>query len=117
MLAFGLCAYTTLQTLFYIFERKPLTRMNKSELIQKMAATAGVTQENAGRVLDAFLKTVEDELASKGSVSLVGFGSFGVAHRAARTGRNPLTGGALNIPGRNAVKFTPGKALKDAVNA
>lgn len=91
--------------------------MNKADLIQKMAATAGVSQDNAGRVLESFMQTVQHELARKGSVALVGFGSFTVGARAARSGRNPITGAVVVIPARQAVKFTPGKALKDAVNA
>lgn len=90
--------------------------MNKADLIQRMAADAGVSKDNAGRVLESFMRTVQHELARKGCVALVGFGSFTVGARAARSGRNPITGAVVEIPARHAVKFTPGKALKDAVN-
>ncbi len=91
--------------------------MNKSELIEKVAAAADLPKAAAGRALDAVLETVTEALKEGDSVVLVGFGTFAVKDRAARTGRNPQTGKAIEIPAAKVPGFKPGKALKDAVNA
>jgi len=91
--------------------------MNKSQLIEKIAAGADISKADAGRALDAFTSSVSEELASGGDVALIGFGTFSVSARAARAGRNPQTGATIQIAASNAPKFKAGKSLKDAVNA
>ena len=90
--------------------------MNKSELVAKVAVEAGVSQVEAARVLDAITNTIGNELKSGGNVALVGFGTFQVTAKAARAGRNPSTGAAIEISARNAPTFKAGKTLKDKVN-
>ena len=90
--------------------------MNKTELIEHISAKADLSKADAGRALDAFIGAVQSTLKKKGTVTLVGFGTFSVSERAARTGRNPRTGEAINIEQARVPKFRPGKALKDAVN-
>lgn len=90
--------------------------MNKSELIDSIAAQADVTKAVASSVLDAFTSTVTNELKSGGQVTLVGFGTFQVKERAARTGRNPQTGKEIQVPAAKVPGFKAGKGLKDAVN-
>jgi DNA-binding protein HU-beta len=90
--------------------------MNKSELVDSLAAAAGLTKADAGRALDAFVKSVTRALKKGDTVSLVGFGTFSVRKRAARTGRNPRTGQAIRIAASKNPAFKAGKALKDAVN-
>lgn len=90
--------------------------MNKSELIDAIAKEAGLTKADAGKALDAITSSVAGALKSGDSVSLIGFGTFKVSKRAARTGRNPRTGQELKIAASNAPVFSAGKALKDAVN-
>jgi len=90
--------------------------MNKSELVAKVAAEAGVTQADANRVLDAITNTIGSALKSGDNVALVGFGTFQVTKKAARTGRNPSTGATIQIAARNAPVFKAGKTLKDKVN-
>lgn len=90
--------------------------MNKSELIEVIAKDAEISKAAAGRALDAAISAVKKALKKGDSVTLVGFGTFGVGKRAARTGRNPRTGAALKIKAAKVPKFRPGKALKDAVN-
>jgi len=90
--------------------------MTKAELVEKMAADAGISKAAAGKALDAFTDSVKKALKKKdGRVTLVGFGTFSKVRRKARKGINPQTGEKIKIKARNAVKFTPGKALKDAV--
>ncbi|MBL4832619.1 MAG: HU family DNA-binding protein [Pseudomonas sp.] len=91
--------------------------MNKSQLIEKIAHNTDITKAEAERALNAFTGAVTEELASGGDVALVGFGTFSVSARAARTGRNPKTGEPLQIAATNVPKFKAGKGLKDAVNA
>ncbi|KGJ92150.1 HU family DNA-binding protein [Colwellia psychrerythraea] len=91
--------------------------MNKSQLIEKIAHGADISKADAGKALDAFTEAVTAELKSGGDVALVGFGSFSVGDRAARTGRNPQTGAAIDIAAAKVPKFKPGKALKDACNS
>ena len=90
--------------------------MNKSELIERMASDADISKAAAERALESFTTAVQTTLKKGGTVALVGFGSWSVTKRAARVGRNPKTGEALKIKARKAPKFTPGKALKDALN-
>lgn len=90
--------------------------MNKSELIDAIASASELTKADAGRALDAVLEAVTNALKEGNQVTLVGFGTFLVKERAARTGRNPQTKEELHIPASRVPSFKPGKALKDAVN-
>ena len=90
--------------------------MNKSELIDHIAKQADISKAAAGRALEAVIGGVKATLKKNNSVSLVGFGTFSVSKRAARTGRNPRTGAAIKIKSAKVPKFRPGKALKDALN-
>ena len=90
--------------------------MNKSELIDHVATSADLSKAAASRALDAIIGAVKTTLKKNGTVTLVGFGTFSVGKRAARTGRNPRTGDAIKIKAAKVPKFKPGKALKDAVN-
>lgn len=91
--------------------------MNKTELIAAMAEKSGLSKKDAEAALKAFTETVAEELRTKGGkVQLVGFGTFEVAERAAREGRNPQTGKVMKIKASKAPKFKAGKALKDAIN-
>ena len=90
--------------------------MKKVELVEAVAKKAGLTKADAGRAVDATIEAVTKALAKGDKVPLVGFGTFGVSKRAARTGRNPQTGAEVKIPARNAVTFKAGSALKEAVN-
>ena len=90
--------------------------MNKSELIEAIAASADIPKAAAGRALDAMIDSVTDSLKKGDSVALVGFGTFTVKERAARTGRNPQTGKPINISAAKVPSFKAGKALKDSVN-
>lgn len=91
--------------------------MNKSELIDAIAAQADLPKAAAGRALDAMIDSVSEELTKGEQVVLVGFGTFSVKERAARTGRNPRTGEPIQIAAATIPSFKPGKALKDAVNS
>ena len=90
--------------------------MNKSQLIDKIAADAELSKAAAGRALDSFIGTVTEALKSDDQVALVGFGTFTVRERSARTGRNPQTGQTIQISAAKVPAFKAGKALKDAVN-
>jgi DNA-binding protein HU-beta len=90
--------------------------VNKSELIDAIAASADIPKAVAGRALDAVIESVTGALKADDSVVLVGFGTFAVKERAARTGRNPQTGKPIKIEAAKIPSFKPGKALKDAVN-
>ena len=90
--------------------------MNKAELIERIATAADISKLSAGRALDAALEGIKSALVQGEEVSLVGFGSFHVTQREARTGRNPRTGEAISIEASKQAKFRPGKALKDALN-
>ncbi|MBF0585031.1 MAG: HU family DNA-binding protein [Magnetococcales bacterium] len=89
--------------------------MNKSELTAKVAETTGMTSAQAEQAINALVATVKETLASGGQVTLVGFGSFSVAERAARTGRNPRTGAAIQIAANRVPLFKAGQTLKAAV--
>lgn len=90
--------------------------MNKSELIDAMASKADISKSSAGEALDAMLEAITTTLKKGDSLALVGFGTFSVGERAARTGRNPRTGEAIEIKASKNAKFKAGKALKDALN-
>ena len=91
--------------------------MNKVELVASMAEKAELTKVDAEKALKAFIDVVTEEMKKGGKVQLVGFGTFEVSERVARTGRNPQTGKTIEIKASKAPKFKAGKALKDAVNA
>lgn len=91
-------------------------RVNKTELIEEIAKSADITKASATRALDAMMEAVTNSLKNNDSVTLVGFGTFSVGERAARTGRNPRTNEAIKIEAAKVPKFKAGKALKDAVN-
>ena len=89
--------------------------MNKSDLVDAVAGRADMSKAEAGRAVDAVLGSVGDALGNGDSVSLVGFGTFSVRHRAARMGRNPQTGATMQIAAPKVPGFKAGKALKDKV--
>ena len=89
--------------------------MNKQELIKGLSEKAGVSQKDAGAVLEAFIESVTETLKAKDKLTLIGFGIFEAVERGARVGRNPKTGEEINIPATVSPKFKPGKALKDAI--
>lgn len=89
--------------------------MNKTELIAAMAETSGLSKKDCESALTAFITATENALKEGDKVQLVGFGTFEVKERAARTGRNPATGTEIEIPASKAPAFKPGKALKDAI--
>ena len=90
--------------------------MNKSELIEHIAQQAEISKAAASRALEAVIGGVKDTLKKNGSVSIVGFGTFAVTKRPARSGRNPRTGAAIKIKAAKVPKFRPGKGLKDHLN-
>ena len=90
--------------------------MNKSELIDQIATQADISKAAAGRALDAAVSAVKNTLKTNGTVTLVGFGTFYVGKRAARTGRNPRTGATIKIKSAKVPKFRPGKGLRDGIN-
>lgn len=89
--------------------------MNKAELVAKIADEAGITKTQANDALNAFTTTVQKTLKKGDKVTLVGFGTFSVTKRAARTGRNPRTGAPLKIKAKKVAKFKPGKELSDKI--
>ena len=90
--------------------------MNKTELTDAVAESTDLTKADAARAVDAVLGTISNSLAGGNQVAIVGFGTFQVRDRAARTGRNPQTGAEIQIAAAKVPAFKPGKALKDAVN-
>jgi len=90
--------------------------MNKATLIEKMAQDAGITKTAAATAVDSLIQGVTGALKKNQRVTLVGFGTFGVHKRKARTGRNPQTGEAIKIKAKRAVRFKPGKQLESALN-
>ncbi len=90
--------------------------MNKTELVDAVAAAADLSKASATRAVDAVIDSVTQSLKGGDTVTVVGFGTFLVRERAARTGRNPQTGQAINIAASKVPSFKAGKALKDAVN-
>ena len=89
--------------------------MNKTELVEAIATGSGVTKADASRVLEMFMSTVTEVLQGGDQVVLPGFGSFAIAHRSARMGRNPATGEEIQIKAARVAKFKAGKKLKEAV--
>ncbi len=89
--------------------------MTKADLIEKMASDADISKAAAGKALDSFVDAVVKTVKKGNKVALVGFGTFSVSKRKARTGRNPRTGEAIKIAARKVPKFSAGKAFKDAV--
>lgn len=89
--------------------------MNKDSLIGAMAEKSGLTRKDCEGALNAFVDSVSDALAKKEKVTLIGFGTFSVVTRAARTGRNPSTGAPMDIPAKDVPKFSPGTSLKEKV--
>jgi DNA-binding protein HU-beta len=89
--------------------------MNKGELVEAIAQDAKITKGQAQDAVDSFLAHVRRSLRRGDKVTLVGFGTFSSSQRAARTGRNPQTGAPIRIPAKKVARFTPGKALKDAI--
>ena len=90
--------------------------MNKAALVAAIAEKAEISKQDSEAALKAFTDVVAEELKKGEKIQLVGFGTFEVAERAARTGRNPQTGAEMTIPAAKAPKFKAGKALKDAIN-
>lgn len=90
--------------------------MNKTELVAAIAAKAELSKKDSEKALKAFMETVSEQLKKGEKIQLVGFGTFEVVKRAARTGKNPQTGKAIKIAASKAPKFKAGKGLKDAVN-
>ncbi|SFT40945.1 DNA-binding protein HU-beta [Lishizhenia tianjinensis] len=90
--------------------------MNKAELIEAMASDAGLSKADAKKALDGFINATTDALKKGDRISLIGFGSFSISERAARTGRNPQTGKEIQIAAKNVVKFKAGADLQDKVN-
>ena len=89
--------------------------MNKAQLVDAIARDSGLSKTDAKKALDAFIKNTTDALKKKDRVALVGFGSFSISKRSARTGRNPQTGQEIKIPEKNVVKFKPGTDLSESV--
>ena len=90
--------------------------MNKAALIEKMAADADITKTAAASAVDSLIEGITGALKKNQRVTLVGFGTFGVSKRKARTGRNPQTGETIKIKAKRAVRFKPGKQLDSALN-
>ena len=90
--------------------------MNKADLIEKIAASTGISKTAAAAAIDTFIDSVTSALKKGDRVTLVGFGTFSVSQRKARNGRNPQTGGVIKIAARRVAKFTPGIELKKHVN-
>ena len=90
--------------------------MNKGDLINSIAEGANISKAQASDALNSVLDSISVALKDGDKVTLIGFGTFSVSNRAARTGRNPQTGATIKIAAKNLVKFKPGKALTDSVN-
>lgn len=89
--------------------------MTKADLVDKIAAKAGITKIASEKTVNAFLDSVQEALLEEGKLSITGFGTFAVEERQERKGRNPRTGEAITIPPAKVVKFRPGKNLKDSL--
>jgi len=92
------------------------TSVTKAELVSVIASQAGLKRADAERALVAMTTAIQTALVSGKKVTLVGFGTFSIAHRRARMGRNPRTKAPMQIPAQRSVRFKPGKAMKDSVN-
>ncbi len=90
--------------------------MNKAQLIDAIAGDSGLTKADAKKALDSFINVTSDALKGGDRISLIGFGSFSISERSARTGRNPQTGKEIQISAKKVVKFKAGSELSDAVN-
>jgi nucleoid DNA-binding protein len=90
--------------------------MNKGEMVESIATDAEITKAEAQAALDSVVGSITKALKKGQKVTLVGFGTFSTSKRSAREGRNPQTGKPIKIPAKKVAKFTPGKALKDAIN-
>ena len=90
--------------------------MKKVELVEAVATSAGLSKADALRAIDATFEAITETLKKGDKITLIGFGTFGVSKREARTGRNPQTGAAVNIPARKAVTFKAGTQLKQTIN-
>lgn len=90
--------------------------MNKAELVDAMASDADISKEQAKKALDSFINSTKGTLKKGDRLSLIGFGSFSISKRNARTGRNPQTGKEIQIPAKNVVKFKAGSDLDSTVN-
>ena len=90
--------------------------MNKQDLIEAVAHQTGATKTDTGEIVDALIATITGAVREGQTIQLVGFGSFSTGQRAERAGRNPKTGESLTIPAGKTVRFSPGKAFKDALN-
>ena len=90
--------------------------MNKTELVANVAEKAGLTKKDAEKAVNALFSSIEEALVKDDKVQMIGFGTFAVKDRAARTGRNPQTGAEIKIPASKNPVFKAGKALKEAVN-
>ncbi len=89
--------------------------MNKAELIEQVANQTGLAKRTSGKAVDAVVSAISDCLTRGEKVTLVGFGTFGVRQRKARTGRNPQTGATIQIPAKRVAKFLPGKGFREKV--
>ncbi|WP_178372039.1 HU family DNA-binding protein [Desulfacinum infernum] len=96
--------------------KKRRQKMNKKELIEKVAATANVSKQDTASVVNALLNEIEAALKAGEQIAITGFGSFKVVDRPAREARNPRTGEKITVPASKVPKFVPGKSLKDALN-
>lgn len=90
--------------------------MNKGDLINEVKKELGVSNKDAKKAVESVFSTITNALKKQQIVTLIGFGTFKVDNRSARTGRNPMTGETIEIKAKNVPKFAPGKGLKDAVN-
>ncbi len=90
--------------------------MNKKELVDSISQSADITKAAAEKVLDCFMQSIESTLKNDNKLVLIGFGAFSVSKRKARTGRNPQTGKAIDIPAKNIPKFKAGSKLSKAIN-
>ena len=91
--------------------------MNKAELVAAISEKTGTTKAAAEEALKATIEVISEQLSCGDTITLIGFGTFKVTKREARTGRNPQTGASIAIPEKNVVKFSPGKSLEESINA
>ncbi len=90
--------------------------MNKQELVAAIATNSGLTNKDSEKALNATMSAIKESLSKGESVQLIGFGTFSISDRAARTGRNPQTGKEIQIPAKKVAKFKAGKALDESIN-
>ena len=99
----------------YPYQRKEVEKLSKTDLVNAVSEKSSLSKKDSAAALDATLEAIQESLAKGEKVQLIGFGSFDVVERAARTGINPQTSEKMQIPAKKAVKFRVGKTLKDAV--